>query len=247
MFALIWNKNVNNGFCNHLLQLRGLKSSRLINLKWIYPKVWCTTLLVQYISTANGQWCVPVFRLQGVWPLYLKFLLKLHAPLWWVAPSTDNFHCIFSLVSGIQRNFKFWHWQFYLKMEIICSLLDEGQRTKDNRSISETIKTVTNHFLELSNVSATPPSRSTQNITLLTSHLDPWDFHDWNKNMVVPFLCTIGIIGNVLNIAVLGRRIHEGRSRLFSFVITIDFFLIELHGICRILFLVLSGKQYCWQ
>ena len=80
-------------------------------------------------------------------------------------------------------------------MEIICGLLDEGQRTMDNRSISETIKTLTNHFIELSNVSATPPSRSTQNITLLTSHLDPWDFHDWNKNVVVPFLCTIGIIG----------------------------------------------------
>ena len=125
-------------------------------------------------------------------------------------------------------------------MEVICYLLGEGQRTTDNRSISETIKTRTDHLIELSNVSATPPLRSPQNITLLTSHLDPWDFYDWNKNVVVPFLCTIGILGNVLNIAVLGRRIHEGRSIYICY--RNRFFLIEFYRICRILFLVMSGK-----
>ena len=126
-------------------------------------------------------------------------------------------------------------------MEIICDLLDEVQRTPDNRSISETIKA--NQLIEFSNVSASPPSRSTQNITLLTSHLDLWDFHDWNKNVVVPFLCTIGILGNVLNIAVLGRRIHEGRSIYFCY--RNRFFLIEFYRICRMLFLVIGGNRYC--
>ena len=51
-----------------------------------------------------------------------------------------------------------------------------------------------------------------KNVTLKQTHLDPWDFHDWNKNVFIPALCAFGLIGNVLNLVILGKRIREGRQ-----------------------------------
>ena len=95
-------------------------------------------------------------------------------------------------------------------MEIICNLLGKGDES--NRSISDALKLQFNRSsLGLpQNGSDQPTSGLEENITLLTSHLDPWDFHDWNRKVIVPFLCAVGILGNVLNLAVLGRRIREG-------------------------------------
>ena len=88
-------------------------------------------------------------------------------------------------------------------MEIICVLLQRKDESTDD--ISNVTKNVQNETLPRTN-----GTELSTNVTLLTSHLDPWDFHDWNKNVFIPLLCMIGIFGNLLNLAVLGRRIHEG-------------------------------------
>ena len=48
------------------------------------------------------------------------------------------------------------------------------------------------------------------NLTLQDANLEPWNFYDWNKHVIVPFLCVLGIIGNVLNLVILGKRTREG-------------------------------------
>ena len=101
-------------------------------------------------------------------------------------------------------------------MEFLCALLDDkGQSLNDN--IPNVTKSAPNETLMNKN-----NSTLTQNVTLLTSHLDPWDFHDWNKNVLIPLLCVIGIFGNLLNLAVLGKRIHEGwyKSLIFIWFLT---------------------------
>ncbi len=37
-----------------------------------------------------------------------------------------------------------------------------------------------------------------------------WQFHDWSQNVFIPGLCCFGIIGNLLNLVILTKRIREG-------------------------------------
>ena len=65
-------------------------------------------------------------------------------------------------------------------------------------------------------------SNLTTNFVTQGSLLDEqrdWDFRDWSNNVFVPFLCCFGIIGNALNLVILGKKMREGKSLVFSFSI----------------------------
>lgn len=42
----------------------------------------------------------------------------------------------------------------------------------------------------------------------------PWDFMDYSNKIVIPCLCVFGLIGNFLNLVILGKRIREGKKNI---------------------------------
>ena len=44
-----------------------------------------------------------------------------------------------------------------------------------------------------------------------------WDFQDWSKNVLIPALCAFGLIGNALNLVILGKHMKEGVFLLNNF------------------------------
>ncbi len=39
-----------------------------------------------------------------------------------------------------------------------------------------------------------------------------WDFLDVSNKLLIPCLCFCGLVGNSLNLAILGKRLREGRN-----------------------------------
>ena len=92
-------------------------------------------------------------------------------------------------------------------MELICQKLDP------NVTIASAIATTGNVSTEADDNQADPT-----NFTLQHANLDPWNFYDWNKHVIVPILCVLGIIGNVLNLVILGKRTREGKCITYTAV-----------------------------
>ena len=64
-----------------------------------------------------------------------------------------------------------------------------------------------------------PPPNSGNSSTNYQRHdnfnqsLINWDYGDFTRQITVPFLCAFGIIGNILNILILSKRIREGKRK----------------------------------
>ena len=54
-----------------------------------------------------------------------------------------------------------------------------------------------------------------QEAILQTAHMESWDILDWTNKVYVPTLCCLGIAGNLLNAAILSKRIREGNVTTF--------------------------------
>ena len=86
-------------------------------------------------------------------------------------------------------------------MELVCDILDPNE--------TPIVEVATNSSREVE-YTQTNNTYDPINFTLQQAHLDPWNFYDWNKHVIVPSLCVFGIIGNVINLIILGKRTKEG-------------------------------------
>ena len=89
-------------------------------------------------------------------------------------------------------------------MELFCQVLDP------NVTITATIGSGVDAATGNISTEGDNSQSGLTNLTLQDANLDPWNFYDWNKQVIVPILCVLGIIGNVLNLVILGKRTREG-------------------------------------
>ena len=80
-------------------------------------------------------------------------------------------------------------------MEWICKLIEPPQKEQEEKNL--TYQLITN------------------NDSIITNHAPPvqvipWTFVDYSRHVLIPLLCIIGILGNLLNMSILGKRIKEG-------------------------------------
>ena len=99
-------------------------------------------------------------------------------------------------------------------MELLCQVLDSNLSTAGPIGNAAT-----------SNMSTDADDNQSghTNLTLQDANLDPWNFIDWNKHVIVPTLCVLGIIGNVLNLVILGKRTREGEHVTYSLNVFTEF------------------------
>ena len=92
-------------------------------------------------------------------------------------------------------------------MELICAFLDPNVTAADDSGIG-TAENWGRNNVTYQEANHTPGSSTPQHPA---AALHPgWDFYDWNKHVIIPSLCVFGIIGNVLNLVILGKRTKEG-------------------------------------
>ena len=72
-------------------------------------------------------------------------------------------------------------------------------------------------FLQTSNNSGfTAPSLiSSSNISRHAKKLPEWNYGDFTRRIAIPSLCVFGIIGNILNVIILSKKIREGKRKYF--------------------------------
>ena len=89
-------------------------------------------------------------------------------------------------------------------MELFCQVLEP------NVTIAGATGSGVDAFTGNMSTEADDSQSGHTNLTLQDANLDPWNFYDWNKQVIFPILCVLGIIGNVLNLVILGKRTREG-------------------------------------
>ena len=87
-------------------------------------------------------------------------------------------------------------------MEWICKLVDppQTQHTEQNVSLWHLMNNTGNNS---SDPSDHPEPQEEEVI--------PWTFLEYSTHVLIPLLCVIGILGNLLNMTILGKRIKEGK------------------------------------
>ena len=103
-------------------------------------------------------------------------------------------------------------------MELLCQ---QATLTFANNSQIATVPTIPHNsshelfgevhngtFLQILNHSE---MSNTSNVTEQGKKLLEWDYGRVTRRYVIPLLCVFGIIGNILNVVILTKKIKEGR------------------------------------
>ena len=83
-------------------------------------------------------------------------------------------------------------------MDYICSLIEHHSESPERENVT---------YLHVTNNSNNEESVDQEGQVKII----PWTFLEYSKHVLVPLLCVIGILGNLLNLSILGKRIKEGK------------------------------------
>ena len=105
-------------------------------------------------------------------------------------------------------------------MEWICKLIEPPQEQQEGNNLTYQLIT---------------DNESINNNQETTEEVVSWTFLDYSRHVFVPLLCIIGILGNLLNMSILGKRIKEGKHLHLSLSnagIGLEYFNVWLYGKC---------------
>ena len=96
-------------------------------------------------------------------------------------------------------------------MDPVCSLFE-------STGSSESIQPETD-LMSLENASSKNLSilfYQQRNGTDLHGGYEGWNFQDWYDNVLIPCLCVFGIMGNLFNLVIFGKKFKEGKTSDFN-------------------------------
>ena len=109
-------------------------------------------------------------------------------------------------------------------MEFLCPpsnvssiIADIVNSTKIETTSSEGLYQLSNEgnndtILQALNSTAYNTRTTSSNVTRLVGKHDDWNYGDFTRRIAIPSLCVFGIIGNILNVIILSKKIKEGKK-----------------------------------
>ena len=110
------------------------------------------------------------------------------------------------------------HWftcGYKMSMEWICKLVEppggRQQEEETEQNISLSLLSLINNTA-MNNTSGAPGGGATgpEPQQQQQHEVMSWTFLEYSTHVLIPLLCVIGILGNLLNMTILGKRIKEG-------------------------------------